>query len=197
MTESNKWIPEEDDAPEESSISQAMATSSKIEEFKARHPSQYSAEELAALKLPLSAPSRKEHHPVWIVLVGSEEKDDWGVTEDTLGNLLWAPGEGDLVGTWSRSSLDGRIHISLLTAISALEDRTVTIWAKYAEERKAQKATGKRKRTAKAKIEEPEPADELPVETKMEFNSLRARLRRGSSKEDRAVQVEKDIKELW
>ena len=117
--------------------------------------------------------------------MGSNE-DDWGIVEDTLSNLLWQPGQGEIVGTWTRSKLDECIHVSLLTSISALEDRSIIIWTKYAEERKAQKAAGKKPRAAK-KADEPELIPELSVEKKLEFNSLRAKLKRSKVVEMRLI----------
>lgn len=157
------------------SYSGTEATESKIAAFKSRHPGAYTHHDLTVLNLPPE--KQKEHHRAWIVLVDSDI-DDWGMVEDTKGDLLWQPGKGDIVGTWTRSKVDGRIHISLLSAINALEDKAIAIWSEYAEQRRIQKATGKKPRSPRAKKEEQEPDAPLPAETQLAFNSLRAKLRR-------------------
>lgn len=115
-----------------------------------------------------------------LALVDSD-RDDWGIVEDTLGDLLWQPGKGEIVGTWSRPRYDNLIHISLATSINALQDRSIQTFAKYAEERRQGAEGAKRPRKAK-KAEEPMqeevPTGELPVDEKLRFNSLRARLGR-------------------
>lgn len=115
----------------------------------------------------------------YLILVDSD-KQDWGVVEDTHNDLAWTPGKGEVVGTWSRPRYDNLIHIGLTTALQALQDRAIQTFAKYAEERK-QVAEGKKKPSGKSKkAKEPaqEPTQELPVDEKLKFNSLRAKLGR-------------------
>lgn len=114
-----------------------------------------------------------------LVLIDSD-KHDWGVVEDTLSDLLWEPGKGEVVGTWSKPRYDNLIHISLGTAISVLQDRSVQTFARYAEERR-QKELGTKKPARKGKGAAepmPEPVQELSVDEKLKFNSLRAQLGR-------------------
>ena len=146
---------------------------SSIEKFKTSRPPGYDIR-----KDEVMIPTVK----AWLVLVDSD-KEDWGLIEDTKGNLNWTPGKGEVVGTWSRTQFDGLIHLGVETSIAALQDRSIQVWAKYAEERRVQMATGKKPRKTKApKPEEAAlPAPELSVEQKMEFNSLRARVLRGKS----------------
>lgn len=116
----------------------------------------------------------------YLVLVDSDTKD-WGIVEDTMNDILWTPGKGEVVGTWSRPRYNNLIHISLATSISALQDRSIQTFAKYAEERRqAGTVVGKQKKPRKAAdvMEEQEPARELSVEEKLRFNSLRAKLGR-------------------
>lgn len=116
-----------------------------------------------------------------LVLVGSEARD-WGIIEDTLNNLLWEPGKGEVVGTWSRPRYDNRIHISLATAISALQDRSIQTFKHYAEEYKHMSEGTKKasisKKSKKTKEQVQEPTPSLSVEEELKFNALRARLGR-------------------
>ncbi len=127
----------------------------------------------------LAQPPKQEYKvKAYLVLVDSDGKD-WGVVEDTLNDLNWQPGGGEIVGTWSRTPYDNRIHVSLGTALSALQDRSVQTFAKYAEERK-QKELVKRAPRKAGKAAEPvqEPVQELSVDEKLKFNALRARMGR-------------------
>lgn len=110
---------------------------------------------------------------------------DYGVIEDTLNNLMWQPGLGEVVGTWSRPRYDNRIHINLCTALSALEDRSIQTFKFYTEQN-ALIAKGvvlpKKPRSTKTAKESPTSAssdnvvETVSVDTKIEFNSLRAKL---------------------
>ena len=135
------------------------------------------------LDRPSTPPELEYKVKAHIVLVDSDKYNDWGIVEDTLSNILWRPGMGEVVGTWSRAKFDGLIHITLGTSLSALQDRAVQFYAQYADER-TQVAAGTRKpskrssRAGKDAEPAPEPTQELSVEKKIEFNSLRARLGR-------------------
>ncbi len=174
---STAWETEDDVIP--TAGDEVLASPSKLSLFKQRHPGAYTNDDLNALNLPPE--KQKSHHRVWLVLVDSEFANDWGIVEDTQGDLLWTPGKGEIVGTWTHSKLDNRIHISLLSSINALEDKSIAIWTKYAEERKLQKAVRKTTRTRKTKEPEAEhePVPVISIETKVAFNSLRAKLKRG------------------
>ena len=128
----------------------------------------------------------------YLVLLNSDH-DDWGVIEDTLNNLMWEPGKGEIVGTWSRPRFDNRIHISLCTSISALQDRAIQTFLHYSEEHKAAAKTAKpkpakspRAKKAAAAAQDKAGAESLSaidaadtsIETKLAFNSLRVRLGR-------------------
>jgi len=154
----------------------ALTLPSKLELFKQKHPGAHTNDDVKSLNLK---PEQQREHPrAWLVLVDSEDTD-WGMVEDTLGDMLWQPGKGDIVGTWTRSKVDNRIHISLLSSVNALESRSIAIWSKYAEERKVKKAAGKKPRAVRKPVEIPSP--EISIEDKVYFNSLRAKLRRAKS----------------
>lgn len=120
----------------------------------------------------------------YLALVDSDIAN-WGIVEDTLNDLLWEPGKGELVGSWSKAPYDNRIHLSLCTSIAALQDRSIQIFAKYAEERRL-KAAGVKTPAASKRVRKTgvmgEPAQvELPtlsVDEVLKFNSLRAKLGR-------------------
>ena len=152
---------------------EATPEPSSIEKFKTSRPPGYDIRKDAVMASTIKA---------WLVLVDSD-KEDWGLIEDTHGNFNWVPGKGEVVGTWSRTQFDGLIHLGVETSIAALQDRSIQIWSKYAEERRVQKATGKKPRKAKALSPEEAalPSPGLSLEQKMEFNSLRAKLLRSKS----------------
>ncbi|MCJ7759859.1 hypothetical protein MUP59_01795 [Candidatus Bathyarchaeota archaeon] len=116
-----------------------------------------------------------------LVLVDSD-KESWGIVEDTLNNLAWEPGKGEVVGTWSRPKYDNLIHISLATSIAALQDRSIQTFAQYAEERRQQKLgvkkPSKRAKKAGEPMQEQAPVQDISFDEKMKFNALRARLGR-------------------
>lgn len=137
-------------------------------------------DEVQAPERPSAPPKPEYKVKAYLVLVDSDKFNDWGIIEDTLNNLNWQPGTGEVVGTWSRTPLDNRIHVSLGTALNALQDRSIQIFARYAEERK-QKALGVKRPSRVGKVAAepaPEPVPELSVDEKLKFNELRARLGR-------------------
>lgn len=82
---------------------------------------------------------------------------DWGLVKDTEGNICWKRGEGQLVGTWSRSPSDGLIHICLETTIMALVDKATLQFAKYAEKRRTEIAAPKARSSRGPRAPKPEP----------------------------------------
>ena len=117
----------------------------------------------------------------FLVLCDSD-KEDWGIVEDTLSDIGWEPGKGEVVGTWSRAKYNNLIHLSLCDSISALQDRSIQTFAQYAEERR-QRATGAKKAPKKTKVaaeptHEQVPTPDISFDEKMKFNGLRARLGR-------------------
>ena len=176
MADNENWKLEEDESSENVQVAEPE-TGSKLELFKQSHPGAYTKEDIDAVEAEIKQKTA-DHHRAWLVLVDSDT-EDWGIAEDTCGELLWIPHQGDIVGTWTRSSLDGCIHISLLSTVSALEDKAIAIWQKYSEERAIQKKAGKRASSGtkkKAVVVEEETAS--TVENIVVFNSLRAKLRR-------------------
>lgn len=129
---------------------------------------------------PSTPPEQGFEVKAYLVLVDSDRYNDWGIIEDTLHDLLWQPGKGEVVGTWSRPMHDNLIYVSLTTAISALRDRSIQTFAHYAEERRQRESGTKRPVRKGKKVTEPipEPTQELTVDEKLKFNALRARLGR-------------------
>jgi len=105
---------------------------------------------------------------VSLALVDSGD-ETWGVVEDTLGNICWKPGQGEIVGTWSRAPYDNLIHMGLTTSLEALQDRAIQIWKKYADERKMAPVV-----KARRKAGVPVPDSDLEIQAK--FNTLREKL---------------------
>ena len=96
-----------------------------------------------------------------VALEGSNEYS-WGTTKDTEGSFTWKTGEGEIVGTWSRSPADGLIHVFLETSLQGLVDKATLRFAELAERRKETASTPKTTRTRTPKVEQPpEPNEEL------------------------------------
>jgi len=134
------------------------------------------------------APSPVEFAPRAYLALVSSDKHDWGMVEDTMGNLLWVPGKGEIVGSWSRPQYDNLIHISLSTPINALVDRAIQTNKRYAEERLMKelgiktpkvprvKKTKEGKGAGTEEVELPVDTTQAMVKVSLEINSLRARL---------------------
>lgn len=90
---------------------------------------------------------------------------DWGLVKDTEGDICWKSGEGQLIGTWSRSPSDGLIHICLETTITALVDKATLQFAKYAEKRRTEIAAPRTRssRGLRAPKAEPEQSEALTM----------------------------------
>ena len=96
--------------------------------------------------------------------VALEDSDthSWGIVKDTEGSFAWKPGDGQIVGTWSRSPNDGLIHVFLETAIQGLVDKATLRFAEYAENRRTEVSKPKASRTRTPKEQpSPEPNEEL------------------------------------
>jgi hypothetical protein len=121
----------------------------------------------------------------YLVLVDSDT-EDCGIVEDTNNDILWVPGQGTVVGDWSKPRYDDLIHISLATPISALQDRSIQTFAAYAERRRLEKLGGRKSSTSpkikKVKVNdptpEPIPEPEISLDEHLAFNSMKARLGR-------------------
>ena len=82
---------------------------------------------------------------VYIVIEDSDT-EDYGLVKDTLSDINWVSGQGETIGTWTRSPMDHLIHISLLPSMEALYDKSVKLWTEMVERRKTQKAQKDAKR---------------------------------------------------
>lgn len=106
-----------------------------------------------------------------VALIDSD-KEQWGIAEFTEGDFGWAPGEGQPVGTWSKSPVDGIFHVFLETPLAALQDRAVQSFKEHAERRSASTTTKKTRTPGKARVrKEPEP--EVVDENLAKISALR------------------------
>jgi len=118
-------------------------------------------------------PGKLEYQVKAHVALEDSDKETWGMVKDTEGNFIWETGQGALVGQWSRSPVDGLIHVFLETPIQALVDKATQQFAKYAETRRTQKIEAPGHKTRKARTpKEPEP--EPQSENLAKIDSLRA-----------------------
>ncbi len=97
----------------------------------------------------------------YLVLEDSD-KFTWGAVRDTEGNLDRKKGEGELVGNWSKSPIDGCYHISLETSIMALVDKATQRFADLAMKRREGVEPARAPKHGAPEQEAPSPAfDEL------------------------------------
>ena len=132
---------------------------------------------------PQESPTKFESKPKAHIALEGSDSEDSGIVKDTLCDINWVPGQGHTIGIWSRSKIDGLIHISLLTSIEALYDSAIRTWEEFAKERtqqKERKARGVRGPSKKtlAESEEQLQAKKLSDEEKLKYNDMRAKLMR-------------------
>lgn len=110
-------------------------------------------------------PKKPDYKSKAHIALEDSDNETWGMAKDTEGSFIWETGKGVLVGQWSRSPVDGLIHVFLETPVQALVDKATQQFAKYAEARRAKKAEGPapRARTTRARTpkEPEEPSEEL------------------------------------
>lgn len=114
---------------------------------------------------PEERPAVQEYQIKAHVALEDSDGQPWGILKDTNSDFNWKPGDGQIVGTWSRSPKDGLIHVFLETPITALVDKATQRFAEYAEKRRQEPASAKTRapRTPKVKapVEPTETAEEL------------------------------------
>ncbi len=115
------------------------------------------------------------------VALEDSDTETWGVAKDTDGSFQWKTGDGELVGTWSRSPSDGLIHVFLETPLLALVNKATQHFAELARQREtavdAPKSKGARAPRAPKVVEKSEA--ELEAEERMnKIASLRSKIKR-------------------
>lgn len=104
------------------------------------------------------------------IALEDSDTQTWGMAKDTEGSFTWKTGEGVIVGKWSRSPVDGLIHLFLETPIMALVDKATQRFAEYAEMRREKAVSPKSGRTRTPKVPAPAPA---PSEELITISNLR------------------------
>lgn len=122
-----------------------------------------------------------ENKPKAHIVLEDSDTEDYGVVKDTRNDIMWVAGNGDVVGTWSRSKVDGLIHISLIDSINALYDRAVMSWAKNVEARKVQKIKKSRtsdgtRKPGRPKLEKPQQTVVVSDKDRAVINDMKAKL---------------------
>ena len=122
-----------------------------------------------------------ENKPKAHIVLEDSDTEDYGVVKDTRNDIMWVSGKGDVVGTWSRSKVDGLIHISLIDSINALYDRAVMSWSKNVEARKVQKIKRSRvsdgtRKPGRPKLVKPEQTTVVPDKDRIAINDMKAKL---------------------
>lgn len=124
-----------------------------------------------------------ESKPKAHIALEDSDTEDSGIVKDTLCDIAWVQGQGNTVGIWSRSKIDGLIHISLISSIEALYDSAIRTWEEFAKiraQQDARKARGVRGPSKKKDIAPDESTQLQPLsdEEKLRYNDMRARLMR-------------------
>jgi len=116
--------------------------------------------ERATIQNPEKRPVSLEYQVKAHVRLEDSDKENWGMVRDIGPVLDQVFSEGELVGTWTHSPVDGLIHVHLETPLTALVDKATQKLAEYVERRRQTsetKATRARTRTPRAPKPEPEP----------------------------------------
>ena len=127
-----------------------------------------------------------QNKPKAHIALEESDTEDFGIVKDTRNDIMWVSGKGDIIGTWSRSRVDGLIHISLLTSIEALYDRAVLTWSKNIEMRKIQKTKKQRssdgtkpegtRKVGRPKLDKPQQTVVIPDKDRVAINDMKAKL---------------------
>jgi len=110
------------------------------------------------------------------VVLEDSDTQTWGMVKDTDGKITLEPGEGILVGQWSRAPYDNRIHVFLETSIMALVDKATLNFAKYAEIRRQEASAPKSSRTRTPRAPKTQPVED---ESMAKIAALRNRIGKG------------------
>lgn len=106
------------------------------------------------------------------LILEDSNKETWGLVK-FLGNTIFPkPGEGELVGTWSKAAIDGYYYVFLETPIMALVDKATQLHAELVRKRNEGLIQPSRKVSRGPKVEAEAPDVSL-------FASLRKRLKEG------------------
>ncbi len=138
-------------------------------------------DERASIIDPESRPAKLDYQIKAHVVLEDSLSENWGMVKYLKpGTYSLEAIEGEIVGNWSISPTDGFIHVFLETPLTALADRAVQEFAKYAEMRKdtasIPKSIKSRTRTPKAPAPEPE-----PNENQVKIDGLRRMLAGGKT----------------
>jgi len=120
-----------------------------------------------------------ESKPKAHIVLEDSDTEDSGIVKDTQCDVAWVSGQGPTIGTWSKSKVDGLIHIKLLTSVEALYDSAVNTWTKFAEVRAEQKKTRRTPGRKKKTDTEPTQVASVSDEDKIALNDMRARIMKG------------------
>ncbi len=104
---------------------------------------------------PEERPATLEYQVKAHIALEDSDSQVWGILKDLEGSYSWKPGEGQIVGTWSRSPQDNLIHVFLETSIQSLVDKSTLRFAEYAEKRRTEVSTPKT-RTRAPRVPKPE-----------------------------------------
>lgn len=136
-------------------------------------------DEKASIIDPEKRPVRLDYQTKAHIVLEDSDKENWGMVKYLgPGYYTLKTVEGELVGNWSRSPVDGLIHVFLETPLQALIDKATQQFAEYAEMRKGKQQTVSAPRAGKARIPKVQTPTPGPSEEQLKINSLRKLLGR-------------------
>jgi len=60
------------------------------------------------------------------LVLEDSDTDNFGMVVDKEDKIFWKPGDGSVVGEWSKAPFDNRIHLSIKPPIVALYDKAMS-----------------------------------------------------------------------
>lgn len=71
------------------------------------------------------------------LVLEDSDHSNFGLVKDTEGNITWRPGEGLIVGQWSKSPIDNCYHLWLEKSVDVMCDERLLWWMRVITEREA------------------------------------------------------------
>lgn len=70
------------------------------------------------------------------LVLEDSDKETWGLVRFIGNSVFFEPGQGEVVGTWSRPPIDDHYHVFLETPITALVDKATQLHVELVKKRR-------------------------------------------------------------